>query len=413
MLDNIIEPSIDSLTELVTKRAHGLLDKDLERYKPQISETLKGARILVIGGAGSIGTATARELLKFRPKAFHVVDSNENGLAELVRDLRTTGALEGVHDFMTLPLDFGSALMRRFLSEAIPYSFVLNFAAIKHVRSESNNYSLLQMFNTNVLKPARLMNWLSRWHPQCTAFSVSTDKAANPVNLMGASKRIMEHISFSREIAPDFEGKATSARFANVAFSNGSLLASFLTRIQKRQPLACPSLVRRFFLSLREAGTICLLASTCCDHQHLLVPVLEADKDLRELSAIAVEIIRYLGFEPSIYHDEKEVPRVVQFESASKRYPILLTKPDTTGEKLFEEFLGPGEIAMDTGLELLRSVSYRPLPDGILSSFLEMLDRAINHQDIVVNKPELVDWIKRLIPEFSHAETGLHLDSRM
>ena len=283
-----------SLSRTITGRTTDLFTSDMDLRQKELSERIAGSRILIIGGAGSIGSATVHALSAFRPHALHVVDQNENGLAELVRDLRSSTVELPVSDFRTLPLDFGSPIMQRFLTDAEPYDFVLNFAANKHVRTEKDVYSVLQLFNTNVVKTAHFLRWLAENNSARRFFCVSTDKAANPVNLMGASKRIMEHLVFSEEIISTQNLEVTSARFANVAFSNGSLLESFLQRIQKRQPLAVPRNTRRYFVSLREAGQICLLAAICAPHGHIVIPKLDPKNDLQDLQSIAVKVLRAL-----------------------------------------------------------------------------------------------------------------------
>src|SRR5580700_3911214 len=235
------------LTSIVTGRADSLFARDLEASSDRVVAKVRDRRILVIGGGGSIGAATVRIILDYRPSALHVVDHNENYLAELVRELRGRSAGIPDIDFRTLPLDYGGPVMERFLRESPPYDVVLNFAALKHVRSEKDIYSVLQMFDTNVVRHIRFKRWLAEYRHGSTYFAVSTDQAANPVSLMGASKRLMEDLIF--DIAAESYQSTTSARFANVAFSNGSLLQGFSHRLAKRQPLAVPRGTRRYFIS--------------------------------------------------------------------------------------------------------------------------------------------------------------------
>jgi FlaA1/EpsC-like NDP-sugar epimerase len=236
---------INDLARLATGREKELFTEDIDRFRTELTQRIGGSRILVIGGAGSIGAATVRSLVPFGARSLHVVDQNENTLVELVRDLRSRFDASKLPDFRTLPLNFGSPIMERFLMEEEPYDFVLNFAALKHVRSEKDCCSILQMLDTNVVKPAYLLKWLVNRGGLRGYFCVSTDKAANPVNLMGASKRLMEHVIFSGEVAECRDVKITSARFANVAFSDGSLLQGWLMRLSQGQPLAVPRDTRR------------------------------------------------------------------------------------------------------------------------------------------------------------------------
>ena len=261
------------LDVLVTGRKHSLFEPDMDANAAVLGEAIRGRRVLVLGGGGSIGSITTRILLNYGPKAVHVVDQNENCLAELVRDLR--GRPEGLCevDFRTFPIDYGSPIMERLLNEAERYDVVMHFAALKHVRSEKDLHSAMQMLDTNVVRHIRFKQWLARNDHGRIYFAVSTDKAANPTSLMGASKRLMEDVVFG--VAAEHATSTTSARFANVAFSNGSLLQSFLQRLEKRQPLAVPRETRRYFISHREAGELCMLAALRIPDQHVAFPKLD------------------------------------------------------------------------------------------------------------------------------------------
>ncbi len=384
-------------------------DGDVRSQERKIREAIAGKRVLVIGGAGSIGSSTTRLLAGFRPSVLHVIDQNENGLTELVRDFRTGGILEAKQAFGAWPIDFGSAAMYRFLRDNGPYDEILNFAAIKHVRSEKDVYALAQMFDTNVVKQWRFLRWLSELSKQAHYFSVSTDKAANPVNLMGASKRIMEHVILRDSLGVD----STSARFANVAFSSGSLLESFLIRIQKRQPIGVPRSTKRYFLTMRDAGQICLLAATVIPVRHLLIPRFNAD-DLRELEPIAVAVLQHHGFKPRFYEDEALARRGIVEDVNHGLYPVLLTPLDTSGEKSFEEFVGKDEHAEDIGLSSCLTIRYdSQLSDADMTAFLCEIERFVNDPKSNVSKPELVSLVASIVPDFSHVETGKNLDQRI
>ncbi|MBE3143110.1 MAG: polysaccharide biosynthesis protein, partial [Planctomycetes bacterium] len=266
----------NDLAWIATGRKRSMFQEDYDACRPAIQEAICDRRVLIIGGAGSIGSATIRQILPFRPRALHVVDIDENGLAELVRDLRCSRLVHDQSELRLLPLDYGSPIMHRFLGDQEPYDMIMNFAAVKHVRSEKDIYSVLHMFETNVLKMYRFLQWASGCHGSVNFFSVSTDKAANPVNLMGASKRLMEHVMFSALPYRHPPTKVTSARFANVAFSNGSLLQSWINRLQKGQPIVVPAKTRRYFISSIEAGQLCLLAGCYCPNGFVLIPKMDA-----------------------------------------------------------------------------------------------------------------------------------------
>ncbi|MCF7762199.1 MAG: polysaccharide biosynthesis protein [Verrucomicrobia bacterium] len=404
---------IDELTTLMTGRDKALFAPDVERFRDRLNAGIRGRRILLIGGAGSIGGATVRGILPFRPGALHVVDQNENGLAELVRDLRNRDEIACETDFRTLPLECGSPIMRRFLGEQASYDFVLNFAALKHVRSEKDVYSTLQMLDTNALKPGRLLNWLVERGGLRGYFCVSTDKAANPVNLMGASKRLMEHVIFSGEVADTSGITITSARFANVAFSDGSLLQSWLNRLDKRQPLAVPRNTRRYFISLQEASQICLLAAFCTPDGDLLIPNFDPRKDLKDLGELAGGLLRHRGYEPQVHESETAARRAMDGSGSRGRYPLLLTPLDTSGEKPYEEFLSSTERAVALGMENLLGVPYARMEPHRLLPVLRRLERFVSGEEQAVELALVVQAAAEVIPEFNHRNSRKNLDHRM
>lgn len=404
---------VDELAHLATGRKGRLFDEDVHVREAELRERLSGKRVLAIGGAGSIGGATVRALLPFAPSCLHVIDHNENALAELVRDLRSRDGSLGVSELRMLPVDFGSGIIRRFLREQPAYDFVLNFAAIKHVRSEKDIYSLLHMLETNLLAPARFLAWLAARGGTQAYFCVSTDKAANPVNIMGATKRAMEHLIFSGECVSGFSERVTSARFANVAFSNGSVLDSWLKRLQKRQPLAVPRDTRRYFISLEEAGQICLLAAICAPDQQILIPTLHPERDLCELESVAKRFLEHQGWVP--YRCDTEVEARVALKCPPKPgyYPLLVTPLDTAGEKPYEEFIGCNESAHEVQLPNLRGISYTPGTPGALRRFVQEVSDMITRNDRSVSKADVIEALRHVVPELAHVDSPYNLDERM
>ncbi len=403
--DGIPPVAASSLEATVLRRNTSFLAADYLRCRPEIEAAVSDRRVLVIGGAGSIGAMATEFLCEFRPAALHILDINENGLAELVRDFRSRGL--AARDFRALPLDFASPIVERFLRDSKPYDLVMNFAAVKHVRSEKDVYSVLHMLDTNVVKHVDFIGWLGRYGHAGRYFAVSTDKAANPTSLMGASKRLMEDLVFAAPVAV-----ATSARFANVAFSNGSLLQSFLLRLAKRQPLAVPRDTRRYFISAREAAQICLLAATATPGQHLLVPRFDSENDLRPLELIAVQTLQHFGFEPLFHDDVGLALRSVAEAMAQGRYPIVLTPLDTSGEKSYEEFMGEDESAVEIGFRHLLAVRHEEPQPEIVAAAVRRLATIIADPAHATDKADVVATIGGVVRGFRHRETGRNLDDR-
>lgn len=408
------------LASIATLRQTSLFAADMAKFRPQLHEAISGRRILAIGAAGSIGSATVSTISEFNPSALHVIDQNENELAELVRTLRSRPAGLSVEDFRTLPLDFGSTTMRLFLTDQKAYDLVLNFAAIKHVRSEKDYFSMLQMLDTNLLKQARLLTWLKERDFRGRYFSVSTDKAANPSSFMGATKRLMEHVMFSGEAVGGLDAGIVSARFANVAFSNGSLLQSFLRRLEQSQPLAVPVDTRRYFVSMAESGELCTLAATCAPHGHIVIPKLSPEDNLVLLDTIAYRFLETCGLEPEVFHDEAEARLAVEQLSKRGAWPVLLTQLDTAGEKPFEEFIGDDESVVDGGFLNLELVRYKNAEAGAVSRFLNSIEGffapAKGTAPLTnIDKDILKDLVAMVEPSFaaSHRASDKSLDSRI
>jgi FlaA1/EpsC-like NDP-sugar epimerase len=402
-------PPLADLERAVTRRSGSYFAGDMQRRADELRRAVAGRRILVIGGGGSIGGATTRALLAYAPAALHVVDISENYLAELVREIRSASVDISEIDLQTHVLDYGSATMQRFLAAAAPFEFVLNFAAIKHVRSEKDVYSLLHMLDVNIVQQWRLRQWLATFGHGRRYFTVSTDKAANPSSLMGASKRIMEDVAFDTPL--DDAATVSSARFANVAFSNGSLLQSFTLRLQKRQPLSVPRDTRRYFITHAEAADICLLAALLAPPGYIAIPAFDAELDLEVLEQVAVRVLAACGLEAWFTDDEAAAKRAVDACERASRWPVLLTPLDTSGEKPYEEFVGDDEAAEDIGFAALRGVRHQQRRD--LEPVLEELAALVYTPARTIDKQALVDFVSRAVPTMDHVETGRHLDQRM
>lgn len=371
---------------------------------------MRGHRILAIGGGGSIGAATVRLILDYLPSALHVIDHNENSLAELVRELRGRPAGIPNIDFRALPLDYGGPVMERFLADAPQYDVVLNFAALKHVRSEKDIHSILQMFDTNVVRHIRFKRWLAERRHGSIYFAVSTDKAANPVSLMGASKRLMEDLIF--DIAAERHQSVTSARFANVAFSNGSLLQGFGYRLAKRQPLAVPRDTRRYFISHQEASELCILASCRVPDGHIAVPCANTKFQLQLLEDVAAACLDYWGLRAERYLDEVRARNDVERLAREGRWPLLLTQLDTGGEKPFEEFVGTGESLTDCGLANVSALRHIPYANAGQDLF-DQISRWVDEPALAVTKGGFVGAISDALPNFHHAESERNLDQQL
>ena len=400
----------DERDYLATRRKSLLTEKDLNNHHEKIKERYQGKKLLVIGGAGSIGSSFIYEIVKFLPDSIHIIDPNENGLTNLVRNLRSKDNKTSQIKLLTSPLDFGSKISDQFIIENGPYDDVFNFAAIKHVRSEKDIYSLMQMFDTNVLKHSNLLNLLEVNNLTKSYFSVSTDKAANPVSLMGASKKIMELILQCKHFEFENKIKTSTTRFANVAFSNGSLLQSFPIRFEKREPIPAPLEIKRFFVSHKEAAQICILSSCNLSEGNILVPKINDSFKLYSIIDVAKNFIESKDLTPVLVESKDEGYKIIN--ENNKNYPVLTTKPDTSGEKEYEEFVGLNEEVLKSDFVNFDVVKYSDFNKEELITFVNNFNLLLQG-DISISKTDLIKNVKNIVKNLNHIETGENLDSRM
>lgn len=391
----------------VTKRSQSMFLEDIEKNSQKLSEKIKGKSVLVIGGAGSIGSSFIKAVLPFKPAALIVVDINENALAELTRDLRSTKGIYVPEDYIPYPMDFASPVFEKMFKNRKGFDIVANFSAHKHVRSEKDIYSVEALLQNNVLHAKKLLDLLVEFPPE-EYFCVSTDKAANPVNIMGASKRLMEDVIFS--YSDKFPVK--TARFANVAFSNGSLPAGFLARIQKLQPLSAPSDVRRYFVSPEESGQICMLSCMLGDNREIFFPRLE-EEQMMTFDKIATALLKEYGYEViECASDEEAIDKAVELKSGSKDYPLHYSGSDTSGEKTYEEFYTDKEKVDLSRMKALGVITDKSIPDkNKIKVLFDKLNKVFEKEE--TTKAEIVSIIHDYLPEFEHIETGKSLDSKM
>ena len=391
----------------ITARKSSMFLADIEANRAELTRLVENKKVLVIGGAGTIGSSFIRAILPFKPSQLVVVDISENGLTELTRDLRSTYGMYVPEDYRTYPLNFSDPVFEKIFRQNDGFDIVANFSAHKHVRSEKDRWSVQVLLENNVLKARKLLDLLAEFPPQ-HFFCVSTDKAANPVNIMGASKRVMEDMI----MAYSDKFKITTARFANVAFSNGSLLAGFIERMMKRQPLSSPSDVKRYFVSPDESGQICMLACLLGNNREIFFPKL-GEEQMMTFSSIADKFLAELGYKVEYCQSEEEARKMAaELPADSDKYPVYYFKSDTTGEKSFEEFYVPGEhLNMErfSALGVIDSVQPRPLNE--LNDFLSQLAEILADKD--TTKAEIVTVMKKYLPNFVHEEKGKNLDQKM
>ena len=395
------------INKFVTKRPSSMFYPDIESNKDALNKKIQGKSVLVIGGAGSIGSSFIKAILPFKPASLVVVDTNENALTELTRDLRSTKGMFVPGDYVTYPMDFASPVFEKMFRNRGGFNIVGNFSAHKHVRSEKDIYSVEALLKNNVLHAKLLLDLLSELPPE-EYFCVSTDKAANPVNIMGASKRIMEDVIFS--YSDKFPVK--TARFANVAFSNGSLPAGFLSRIQKLQPLSAPCDVRRYFVSPEESGQICLLSCILGENRNIFFPKLE-EAQMMTFDAIGTELLKVHGYEVlECDSDEEAIDKAEDLKNGSNLYPVHYSASDTSGEKPFEEFVTDSETADYDRFSSLGVITGKEIPDkSRVEKLFKELNAAFDKES--TTKEEVVAIMKDYLPNFEHIETGKSLDSKM
>ncbi|MFH0259635.1 UDP-N-acetylglucosamine 4,6-dehydratase [Vibrio mediterranei] len=387
-------------------RDNPLFLNDVSKSEESLRKVVSESRFLVLGGAGSIGQAVTKEIFKRHPKKLHVVDISENNMVELVRDIRSSfGYIDG--DFQTFALDIGSLEYDAFIQADGQYDYVLNLSALKHVRSEKDPFTLMRMIDVNIFNTDKTIQQSIDAGVK-KYFCVSTDKAANPVNMMGASKRIMEMFLMrkSESIA------ISTARFANVAFSDGSLLHGFNQRIQKKQPIVAPNDIKRYFVTPQESGELCLMSCIFGENRDIFFPKLSEALHLISFADIAIKFLQQLGYEPHLCKSEEEARELVRTLPEQGKWPCLFTKSDTTGEKDFEEFFTEQEQLDMERFDNLGIIKNEPLYEQEL---LTLFENSISEMKSkrAWTKEQIVTLFFTMIPDFGHKETGKYLDSKM
>ena len=387
-------------------REKELFNEDIELIEKELSTIVSNSTFLVIGGAGSIGQAVTKEIFKRNPKKLHIVDISENNMVELVRDIRSSfGYIDG--DFQTFALNIGSIEYDAFIESDGKYDYVLNLSALKHVRSEKDPFTLMRMIDVNIFNTDKTIQQ-SITNGTKKYFCVSTDKAANPVNMMGASKRIMEMYLMRRSQ----EISISTARFANVAFSDGSLLHGFNQRIAKKQPIVAPNDIKRYFVTPKESGELCLMSCIFGENRDIFFPKLSENLHLISFADIAVKYLADLGYEPYLCHTEDEARELMASLPLEKKWPCLFTESDTTGEKDFEEFFTDSEV-----LDMERFNNFGIIKNEAIFDQEKIQNFTKTIQTLKANKSwkkeQIVELFFDMIPDFGHKETGKYLDGKM
>ncbi|MFK8302634.1 UDP-N-acetylglucosamine 4,6-dehydratase [Capnocytophaga stomatis] len=391
----------------VTKRTESMFKQDIVEHSEQLQQNIVGKTVLVIGGAGSIGSSFIKALLPFKPSSLVVVDINENGLTELTRELRSTNQWVLPEDHVTYPMSYADDVFAKMFIHRGGFDIVANFSAHKHVRSEKDKFSVEALLKNNVINAKILLDLLEKYPPK-HFFCVSTDKAANPVNVMGGSKKIMEDMIMA--YANKFP--VTTARFANVAFSNGSLPAGFLERITKRQPISAPSDVTRYFVSPEESGQICLMACILGKTGQIYFPKLKKGQ-VMTFSQIAILLLKEMGYIAEECQSEQEaLEKAGKFHEDSEKYPVYFSKSDTTGEKPYEEFFTDEE---SVNMDLYSSLGVIDLQEFKKKEEVESLIDTLNKlfDNPKTKKSDITKVMKDFLVNFDHQETGKYLDSKM
>lgn len=394
------------INQYITKRKDSMFLTDIDDCSEVLKTAIEGKNTLVIGGAGSIGSSFIKAILPYKPAELYVVDINENALTELTRDLRSSG-IYVPSVYLSYPMDYSSITFKKMFRVHRGFDIVANFSAHKHVRSEKDIYSIEALIRNNVINAKSLLELISEYKPD-TYFCVSTDKAANPVNIMGASKRIMEDLIFS--YSDIFSVK--TARFANVAFSNGSLPAGFLERMNKLQPISAPSDVRRYFVSPAESGQICMLAAMLGNNREIFFPKLEKAQ-MATFDAVAENLLKAYGYEIKYCRSDKEAIReAVILREGGRIYPVHFSASDTSGEKAFEEFFTEDEIVDNDRFKSLGVITGKAIPDReTVNNLIVALEEVF--ESSAVMKEDIVRIIREYLPNFEHIETGKTLDGKM
>ena len=397
---------ISNYEKIITGRDKSIFSEDIVANENTLRECIFGSRVAIVGAAGSIGSAVVKTILRFKPKVLSLIDLNENNLVEVVRDLRSSKNIELPKDFSTLPIGLGTIEFNRYFQDSNPFDYFLNLCAVKHVRSEKDIYCLMHMLDTNAVF---LYDFLKQYPYRFKkVFSVSSDKAANPANMMGASKMVMEKVLMAQSDGQPF----STARFANVAFSDGSLPYGFLQRISKHQPLSAPNDVRRYFISHQEAGELCVLSCVLGENRDVYFPKLANHKDEKTFSHIAVALLDSMGYEPVECNSEEEAKICVHELIPKKQWPCYFFKTDTSGEKRYEEFYTSKEQLYMDRFKNIGVIKRGPMPEtDSLEAFIQFCQQAKTESRIT--KEDYVQAMLKVVPTLQHIETGKNLDQKM